>query len=374
MKSIYSAMTTFFVMLIFCANSLASVPNTLSYQGTLTDKSGNPITATKTIDFKLYDVVTGGTALWTETQTVTVSSGRFGVVLGVVTPFDSSILTGNTWIGVTIQGETEMTPRQKLTSVAYAHVAGKVLDQSVTAASIGEPCSVGQTLVKTASGWTCGNMQSTLFKPQNFPASAGWQYTTSATATNTTVLTSGNYTVPDGVYFVTVEAIGGGGGGGGCNCSSGSCNTYGAGGGGGAGEYAGTYLAVTPGSTISISYGAAGVGGANAYDRPFTVGSNGGSTIITYNSVAYVYAHGGIGGMAGGAGGGGTGSSDLIHKNGATGAISSYLPYSYGGPGGSGPLPTNIFNSGGNGGDCTPSYLPGSHGTAGAVAISYVLP
>lgn len=124
----YTFAVVFIIALTITSLVFASVPNTLSYQGTLTDKSGNPITATKTIDFKLYDVATGGTALWAETQTVTVSSGRFGVVLGIVTPFDKSILTGNTWIGITVQGEAEMTPRQKLTSVAYALVAETVAD------------------------------------------------------------------------------------------------------------------------------------------------------------------------------------------------------------------------------------------------------
>lgn len=121
-------LSTILLLITMTLPALAAVPNTLSYQGTLTDKSGNPITATKTIDFKLYNVATAGTALWSETQTVTVASGRFGVVLGVVTTFDSSILTGDTWIGITVQGESEMTPRQKLTSVAYAHVAGTVAD------------------------------------------------------------------------------------------------------------------------------------------------------------------------------------------------------------------------------------------------------
>lgn len=99
---------------------LAAAPPTLSYQGTLTDKAGNPITATRTIVFSLYNVVTGGTATWTETQTLTVTGGRFGAVMGLTSPLDVSLLGGDTWLGIAVQGEPEMTPRQKLTSVAYA--------------------------------------------------------------------------------------------------------------------------------------------------------------------------------------------------------------------------------------------------------------
>lgn len=99
---------------------LAAAPPTLSYQGTLTDKAGNPITATRTIVFSLYNVATGGTETWTETQTLTVTGGRFGAVLGLTAPLDVSLLGGDTWLGIAVQGEPEMTPRQKLTSVAYA--------------------------------------------------------------------------------------------------------------------------------------------------------------------------------------------------------------------------------------------------------------
>lgn len=115
-------MTVFaaFLLALMAGTSLAVVPSTLSYQGTLTDKAGNPISATRTIVFRLYNIDSGGTALWAETQTLTVTGGRFGAVLGLSTSLDPSILSGDTWLGIGVEGEPEMTPRQKLTSVAYA--------------------------------------------------------------------------------------------------------------------------------------------------------------------------------------------------------------------------------------------------------------
>ena len=49
----------------------AQIPQTLSYQGVLTDDLGNPVAdGTYDLGFSLYDALTGGTALWFETQSV----------------------------------------------------------------------------------------------------------------------------------------------------------------------------------------------------------------------------------------------------------------------------------------------------------------
>ena len=58
------------------------VPHKLNYQGFLTDAANQPINATPSMVFKLYNVAMGGVALYTETQTVTVSNGAFDAVVG----------------------------------------------------------------------------------------------------------------------------------------------------------------------------------------------------------------------------------------------------------------------------------------------------
>lgn len=231
----------------------------------------------------------------------------------------------------------------------------------------------GITLKPTSNGLVINSEQPTLFKPLNFNTSVGWQYFLSTTATKTTVLTSGDFIVPDGVYFVTIEAIGGSGSG-----SYGTSGQYNSGGGGGSGEYSGTFLAVKPGTIISIICGEAGspsfVGGATA---------DGGTTVVTYNSIIYVTAHGGKAGVGGAysvpsGGAGGNGSTDLQHAAGINGSNGIPCPgggYSKGGFGGIGITPTNISsNSGGSGGSCGPgpSWTAGTAGTPGAVVISYM--
>jgi hypothetical protein len=98
----------------------AGIPTTLSYQGNLTDKAGNGITGSRTLVFSLYSVDTGGTAFWTEQQSLTITGGKFSAVLGATTPIGIASFGGDTWLGLAVLSEPEMTPRQKMTSVPYA--------------------------------------------------------------------------------------------------------------------------------------------------------------------------------------------------------------------------------------------------------------
>ena len=60
----------------------ADIPRYINYQGKLTDAEDNPVTGDVSITVRLYDIESGGTALWTETQTVTVIRGVFSILLG----------------------------------------------------------------------------------------------------------------------------------------------------------------------------------------------------------------------------------------------------------------------------------------------------
>jgi hypothetical protein len=97
----------------------APIPALINYQGYLTDSSGTPINAILGITFAIYD--SGGTQLWTETQpSVSVSNGLFNVLLGSVNPINVGSLGGESYLGVQVGADAEMTPRQRLVSVAYA--------------------------------------------------------------------------------------------------------------------------------------------------------------------------------------------------------------------------------------------------------------
>jgi len=99
----------------------AQAPQLLNYQGRL-DSSGTPVNGTKSIVFSIYTAATGGSLLWTETQSsVTVTNGVFSVLLGSVTAFPGTLFTGlgDRYLETSIGG-TVLSPRFRFTSVAYA--------------------------------------------------------------------------------------------------------------------------------------------------------------------------------------------------------------------------------------------------------------
>ncbi len=109
-------------------------PGTLNYQGVLLDSAGNPVPdGNYSITFAVYDLATGGTSLWQETQIVAVADGLFNARLGAVNPIaDTSWVDGrDLWLGITLSGEPEMEPRQQLVSVPYALNAGDVRNADI---------------------------------------------------------------------------------------------------------------------------------------------------------------------------------------------------------------------------------------------------
>jgi len=91
----------------------ASIPQTLNIHGKLTNLSGTAEEGTFSINFTIYDSSTGGTNLYTQTQIVsTDSNGIYTTILtGVNIDFNSA-----RYLGVTVGSDSEMTPRNNLTS------------------------------------------------------------------------------------------------------------------------------------------------------------------------------------------------------------------------------------------------------------------
>ena len=70
--------------------SWAQIPQTISYQGVLTDELGILIAdGNHELTFMIYDIDEGGPALWSETHlSVAVVDGVFNVILGSVVPLN----------------------------------------------------------------------------------------------------------------------------------------------------------------------------------------------------------------------------------------------------------------------------------------------
>jgi len=100
----------------------AGPPRVIAMNGTLVNASGEPHAGRTTLTFALFADQQGGTALWTETQTVEADErGRYSVRLGTETPLPVELFqsTEARWLGVRNADGVEP-PRVRLLSVPYA--------------------------------------------------------------------------------------------------------------------------------------------------------------------------------------------------------------------------------------------------------------
>jgi len=147
------------LLLLICSTAgfgaFAAPPSTLGYQGNLANSAGQPITNDLNITFRLYDVPSGGTALWTELQTgVEVDGGNLSVELGSVTPLPAGIWGRQLYLGVQIAGDSEMLPRPSLTATPYALRAAGTMRRTIVVSAEGTPSENGAALLAAVAGIT----------------------------------------------------------------------------------------------------------------------------------------------------------------------------------------------------------------------------
>jgi hypothetical protein len=108
------------------AQATAASQTLISYQGMLTDPSGNPINDTLPMEFALYDAASEGNLKWgPEIQSVQVGDGLFHVLLGSVEPINFASVPSELYLDIRVNGEP-LSPRELLGDVAYAMEAGRV--------------------------------------------------------------------------------------------------------------------------------------------------------------------------------------------------------------------------------------------------------
>ncbi|MEL7450127.1 MAG: tail fiber domain-containing protein [Pseudomonadota bacterium] len=120
------SITTIFTIIpaLFATAALAQVPETLRYQGYLVDPAGQAVDATVQVTFSLYTVDSGGSPQWSDVQNVSPQQGLFSTSLGTpLNPFPSGLFQTPLFLGITVDGDSEMTPRIALVSAPYAQAA-----------------------------------------------------------------------------------------------------------------------------------------------------------------------------------------------------------------------------------------------------------
>ena len=176
----------------------------LSFQGRLTSPSGNPITAPTSIVFNLYDdpgpII--GTNLWASGGCVVSpdTDGVFSVLLGSTCggAIASTVFSDNAsvWLGITVAGDAEATPRIQIATVAYAlnseTLQGYPASASATINTVPVINNLGQIVIAAAS-------------PKIQSTSGTFEVEGQALTISTPTASNGNITIsPDGTGQVNL--------------------------------------------------------------------------------------------------------------------------------------------------------------------------
>ncbi len=120
-------LTFTFALAFFCLLAASTavgqgVPQLINVQGKLTDATGDPVTdGLYPVVFTIYTAASGGSILWQETDTVEASDGLFSIALGENTTLPASLFDSTElWLGIKVETDPEMTPRQRLTTAPYS--------------------------------------------------------------------------------------------------------------------------------------------------------------------------------------------------------------------------------------------------------------
>ena len=150
MAGVFVALSLLSTLFIFNSGQATAATNsTLNFQARLENSAGNIVPdGYYNVEFKLYNVASGGAALWTETyydsngatagndNRIQVRNGYVTANLGSLSAFPTTInWDQDLWVTMNIGGTTqtatptwdgEMNPRLKLTGVPYAFRAGQL--------------------------------------------------------------------------------------------------------------------------------------------------------------------------------------------------------------------------------------------------------
>ncbi|MBU2566939.1 hypothetical protein KKG46_05295, partial [Patescibacteria group bacterium] len=147
LKAIHYRLLLVFTLILMAASVLGvaapgaeaaiGINQAINYQGKLMDSLGSPVAdGSYQITFSLYDQASGGSAIWSASTTnglptgtpaavtVDVQTGLFTILLGDVSsgqvPLDIDWNQDTLYLGITIESDSEMSPRKRLTAVPYA--------------------------------------------------------------------------------------------------------------------------------------------------------------------------------------------------------------------------------------------------------------
>ena len=125
LSKIATLLITVIMILVHAQQLPAAFSNTITFQGKLTDDSGNALSGNYDFTFKIYSIVTEGTLLWEEDHdSIVVANGLYSVLLGENTPLGLDF-NADYWLEINVSpaGENSferLLPRHRLAMAPYS--------------------------------------------------------------------------------------------------------------------------------------------------------------------------------------------------------------------------------------------------------------
>jgi hypothetical protein len=156
-------LATFLALILFSGNGqTAAMNDVIPIQGKLTDAAGIPLNGSYTITASIYNIASGGVALCTDTDTVTVANGLFVLDMDFCTPTNLSGAE-QLYLGIKVGSDLEMTPRQPIFAVPFAW---GIRDNTV-GGNIKQPSSNNGLVKAGVYVQSCGNGVPTIVRSFN---------------------------------------------------------------------------------------------------------------------------------------------------------------------------------------------------------------
>jgi hypothetical protein len=167
------------VLVLISADLYCQIPQTLSYQGLLTnstgDNAGLPIAdGDYKVKFNFYTTATGGTMVDSRMVTVSTYQGLFTAIIGNGETDNQPLNTLNPplgaaqyYVGLQVEGAPELVPRVALTSVPYSFSAGTAYSLSTSATVSGSQLNspITNPAVTFPSSQLAGTLSTALIEP-----------------------------------------------------------------------------------------------------------------------------------------------------------------------------------------------------------------
>lgn len=209
--------------------SFATINKQINFQGKIVNKGVGDTDGTNIPDgnydaiFSIYNVLSGGDTLWTETWNsgttqVAVASGIFNVNLGTYATFPPSFdfNADSLYLAINFNADGYMSPRIRFTSVPYAFNAEKVNGLTVTATtgSLTIPNGIGISLNQSLTSTTTPTFAGLSISTSGIGVTGNSTFTNNLTI-GTSLTASNNVNIGGTLTFTTtgvnIDTLGGNG-------------------------------------------------------------------------------------------------------------------------------------------------------------------